>query len=232
MSKPLGQTAILIFSRSASQEARVKTFDQRVGPKGNRAIAQQLIHHTLGTAKRTRLPVFLYGSNAQFAHCFGENLANAIESVFAKGYTKVISIGNDCPNLSTAVLLEVSRRLTEQNLVLGPAADGGIYLIGLTRSAYQRQDFLDLPWETPQLQEACDQYLSGKLKERYWLTPLHDIDYSIDFKAFIEGLPAWSLLKKQLLGILESLDAPILGFQNIASIAPVGTSPLRGPPSY
>jgi glycosyltransferase A (GT-A) superfamily protein (DUF2064 family) len=228
MSKPLGQTAILIFSRSASQEARVKTFDQRVGKKGNRSIAQRLIRHTLATAQKTRIPTFFYGSNAQFAHSFGENLANAFESVFAKGFSKVIAIGNDCPNLSASLLLDANQVLAKRNLVLGPATDGGVYLIGLTKSAYQRQGFVGLPWETAQLQGAWHQYQA----EIIWLEPHDDIDYAIDFESFIKGLPTWSQLKKQLLDILESLYTLVLDRPNIASVALHGATQLRGPPVY
>ena len=85
-----GQTAILIFSRTASQEAQVKTFDRNAGQSANRVIVQRLIDHTVDTARRTQLPVFIHYDTKPSTGTFGTHLAEALESVFKKGYTSII----------------------------------------------------------------------------------------------------------------------------------------------
>jgi uncharacterized protein len=65
----------------------------------------------------------------------GERCANAIEDLFAKGYGAVCLLNADCPTLPPAVLQAAVEilRLPRQRMVLGPALDGGHYLIGVNR---------------------------------------------------------------------------------------------------
>ena len=228
-----GQTALLIFSRTASSEAAVKTFDRQAGQAVNRTIARRLIRQTLATAHRSRLPVFIHYDDRQSAgETFGERLAQAFESVFAKGYTKVIALGNDCADVSASLLLDASRRLGEEKLVLGPAHDGGVYLIGLPKAAYRRQAFVDLPWETAQLQAGWENYLADTPLAIDWLEPFGDIDQASDFKALLARLPQWNRLRKQLLCILASFfPALTWAGQPVHSVAQLRLTPLRGPPA-
>lgn len=226
-----GQTAILIFSRTASQEAQVKTFDRYAGQSTNRVIVQRLIDHTVDTARQTQLPVFIHYDTKPSTGTFGTHLAEALESVFEKGYTSIIAIGNDCPELSAPMLLEAHARLTKQPLVLGPATDGGLYLIGIQKSAYHRQSFVNLPWETAQLQSAWQRYPAANEANIDWLEPLSDVDHAADFKNLLTRLPRWNRLLKQLRSILASFAVAASSFcQSVLSQAPFGLAPLRGPP--
>jgi hypothetical protein len=229
MSAGFGPSAILIFTRTASEEAAHKTFVQRAGKKSNRNIAVQLIRQTIATAKRTKLPVFVHDSNAQQAQTFGKNLADALESVFARGYERVMVIGNDSPKLKSSTLLESNKQLTHNPLVLGPSTDGGVYLIGIQQAAYQRQAFLELPWETAKLQGAFEQYLSQHTIQ--WLEPLCDLDHAADFKAFLSKISHWNPLRSWFQSILASLR-PLLVFElrKPLSVAFQGATLLRGPP--
>lgn len=230
MSANFGQTAVLIFTRTASEEAAHKTFVQNAGKNSNRNIAAGLIDHTIATAKKANLPVLIHDSMAQHAPTFGENLADAVEAVFKCGYHSVIVIGNDSPELKARTLLEANRQLAEHPLVLGPATDGGVYLIGLQRAAYQRRAFLKLPWETAALQDAWETYLPQVVVR--WLEPLRDLDHSADFKAFLTRLPKWNLLKGLFESILASLRTELIfEVRNPLQVAFPGTAPLRGPPA-
>lgn len=67
--------------------------------------------------------------------------------------SKAILIGADCPTLSADVVAKADQALDNHDLVLGPAVDGGYYLIGLRGSWDQRgesfeQLFRDIPWST------------------------------------------------------------------------------------
>lgn len=64
----------------------------------------------------------------------GQRLSCAVEQEFAAGARGVIVIGSDCPALTETMLQDAAEKLRAGNdLVLGPAADGGYYLIGLSR---------------------------------------------------------------------------------------------------
>ena len=75
----------------------------------------------------------------------GERMTNAIRAELARGCGPVLVIGADVPHLSAAALAEAAAALTSgSDLVLGPAADGGYYLIGVT--ACRPALFSEMPW--------------------------------------------------------------------------------------
>jgi uncharacterized protein len=85
---------------------------------------------------------------AQRGANLGERLFHAFEDFFLAGYATVCLINSDSPTLPHAVLREAVDilRAPGDRIVLGEAADGGYYLIGLKRS-YHRL-FEDIAWST------------------------------------------------------------------------------------
>jgi rSAM/selenodomain-associated transferase 1 len=63
----------------------------------------------------------------------GQRMQSAFERAFVRGMTKVVIIGTDCPELTVPILSQAFDGLDRHDLVLGPAVDGGYYLIGLSR---------------------------------------------------------------------------------------------------
>ena len=61
----------------------------------------------------------------------GARMRQAFQKGFRQGWKQVVLIGSDLPDLTPAILRESFERLTDHDLVLGPARDGGYYLIGL-----------------------------------------------------------------------------------------------------
>lgn len=76
----------------------------------------------------------------------GERIHHAINAVLAQGYRRVLAAGTDSPDLPLAFLEEAAEKLREHDLVLGPAEDGGYYLIGV-KSAPQAL-FEKIDWST------------------------------------------------------------------------------------
>lgn len=76
----------------------------------------------------------------------GDRLARSVQAAIAAGATRTVIVGTDCPELDAACLQQAFHALTTHDLVLGPALDGGYYLIGL------RQDwpelFQNIAWST------------------------------------------------------------------------------------
>ncbi|QQE65186.1 hypothetical protein GFS31_18720 [Leptolyngbya sp. BL0902] len=77
----------------------------------------------------------------------GYRLTTAVDWAFAQGYGIVLVSGTDCPGLDAALLNQSLATLANgADLVLGPAQDGGYYLLGLT--APQPELFQDIAWST------------------------------------------------------------------------------------
>jgi uncharacterized protein len=98
---------------------------------------------------------------------------------------RLLLIGSDCPDLSADIMEEAFNALTTHDLVLGPAFDGGYYLIGTRRESSSlicHTLFRDIPWST------ADVYTTTKIRaEQYQLrchtlTRLHDIDTPADLR--------------------------------------------------
>ncbi|MDP1579751.1 MAG: TIGR04282 family arsenosugar biosynthesis glycosyltransferase [Candidatus Didemnitutus sp.] len=76
----------------------------------------------------------------------GQRLTRAVNASFAHGAAAVLVIGGDCPELDRDALQSAAGALGTHEVVLGPASDGGYYLIGLTLP--QPEIFADIPWST------------------------------------------------------------------------------------
>jgi hypothetical protein len=78
-------------------------------------------------------------------------MASAFQASFAAGMTGVVTIGIDCPDLDAELLAEAFEKLKTFDVVLGPARDGGYYLIGLRRLVPEL--FAGLDWGTSKVRQ-------------------------------------------------------------------------------
>jgi rSAM/selenodomain-associated transferase 1 len=76
----------------------------------------------------------------------GERMMNAFKRAFEGDYKKAILIGSDCPDLSRDIILQGFVLLASKDVVLGPACDGGYYLIGMNKLIPEL--FSDIAWGT------------------------------------------------------------------------------------
>ncbi|MEL6720049.1 MAG: DUF2064 domain-containing protein [Bacteroidota bacterium] len=217
-------TAILLFSRTSADEAAVKDF--AFGQK-NQVVAHQLVQHSIKTAQQTKLPFFQACNKAQYGNSFGERLANEIEIVFQKGYESLIIIGNDCPQLTTQHIFQAKEQLRKQQVVLGPASDGGVYLIGLRQDAYSRSDFINFDWEKETLQESWE----AQIADIVWLEILSDIDSAADLRNFLNSVAQWHYLRQRFLSILREVKSDIDHIYHLITTYHFNTNALRAPPS-
>lgn len=169
-------TAILFFSRSARAEADEKAIFRNVRKGINRPLFQELLSNTYRTARHTGLPVIWLDESQQRGNGFGERFANAFRQVYDMGYDHVISIGNDCPDLSSGILTEAARQVESSQAVLGPACDGGDYLIALSHEAFDYESFRNLPWQSAHLHQALSRSLRHAGFQPSLLAPLSDVD--------------------------------------------------------
>lgn len=86
----------------------------------------------------------------------GDRLADAFARSFTEAADRVVAIGGDSPTLPDTTLTAAFHDLQEADTVLGPALDGGYYLVGLRADAWPRarQLFTGVPWSSPGVWEA------------------------------------------------------------------------------
>ena len=106
----------------------------------------------------------------------GDRMRHAFEQLFADGYSAVVMIGSDLPSLPSSYLAQAFERVREEAdaLVIGPATDGGYYLIGLRRPCPPL--FTSVAWgtadvltTTTSIAETCGLTVS-------LIAPWHDVD--------------------------------------------------------
>lgn len=76
----------------------------------------------------------------------GERLSNAVSTAFESGARRVVVIGSDCLAVTVEVLAQAFQHLCHKDVVIGPAEDGGYYLIGLSRETPEL--FFAVDWGT------------------------------------------------------------------------------------
>lgn len=112
----------------------------------------------------------------------GMRMQNAFAEAFAQGKQRVIIIGSDCLELETYMIKEAFAVLENNDVVLGPAKDGGYYLLGMKK--FLPTLFEDKEWSTPDLLMDTILDLKKMNTKYYLLKTLNDIDTAAD----LEGL--------------------------------------------
>jgi rSAM/selenodomain-associated transferase 1 len=176
---------VLVFQKNAVL-GKVKTrLASGMGELRALEIYRHLIQLTYSALEDVPVPVWTYFSdyipetvNTPIAKSFvqegqdlGERMANAFARSFELGMDKVVLIGTDCPTLQSHHLNQAFEALTHSDLVVGPATDGGYYLIGMKR----RADYLfeGITWSTA---EVLSQTLNVASQHGLTTTLLHQLD--------------------------------------------------------
>jgi len=76
----------------------------------------------------------------------GQRMSNAFKDLFDDGYRNIIIIGSDCPELTTDLMEKAFDKLFSSDVVIGPAKDGGYYLLGMKN--LHKDLFKDVDWST------------------------------------------------------------------------------------
>ena len=117
----------------------------------------------------------------------GEDLGHRIHrtcvDLFAKGHKQVIIVGTDVPTLPLSVYQEAFAILGRSDVVLGPALDGGYYLIGLTQPTEKL--FAGVPWSTDQVFAITQQQAKTLGLSVGLTTAWRDMDTIADLQALI-----------------------------------------------
>jgi hypothetical protein len=141
----------------------------------------------------------------QIGSDLGERMLNALKTVFSNGAKKAVIIGTDSPSLDKEIIYEAFRLLKDNDIVIGPAADGGYYLIGVSLPALSGP-FTGIDWGS---KEVFEQTVKGirKAKASYALLPLHyDVDTLEDLRTLKQEIFRMDVIKRSnLLDIYKLL---------------------------
>jgi rSAM/selenodomain-associated transferase 2/rSAM/selenodomain-associated transferase 1 len=117
----------------------------------------------------------------QIGSSLGERLQLATKSAFDLGGAKVVVIGTDCPSLTSNDLKDAFEALDTNDVVIGPAVDGGYYLIGLNNRHSSLFDGIE--WSTSLVFEQTIQKAQALDLRTHVLRWLPDVDYPEDLLA-------------------------------------------------
>lgn len=224
-------TAILLFLRDEQEEAHVKSFDKELGVHSSMRVVHTLNRHLIRESRGSGLPVFTISGNQQIGNSFGERFANAFETVFNAGFERVIALGNDCLSLSKEHILRAEALFREgHSVVLGPAKDGGAYLVGFDSQTFHRQKFIELPWQTAQLLNALTEYALRENVSCGLLPFASDFDDANALRRLLRRLPATLRIVRLLRNIIFKNTFQPVVFTCFIISRFISANSLRAPP--
>lgn len=195
---------ILVFARAPVPGETKTRLIPALGEEGAAALQQQMLENTLALVSRiedcevqvwcapdTAHPSFHHMKKQH--HCqllpqqgndLGERMAHAMQQALYTYRTAVV-IGTDCPELTRNELEQTFRMLEGENeAVIGPAADGGYYLLGLKR--FEVQLFHAIDWGTDRVLAQTLEQLEQTGMDCGRLAIKHDLDRPDDLGRFPE----------------------------------------------
>ena len=203
---PTSKKALIIFTRNP-ELGKVKTrLAKSVGDESALKIYKFLLKHTVEITKNLNVDKFIFYSEnihrddiwdvdifrkkIQSGNDLGEKMHNAFSEIFGLGYEKAIIIGSDMFDLNQKDLETAFDALQTNQLVIGPATDGGYYLLGMKE--LNKEIFQNKNWGTSTVLE--ETLADLKQKNYVLLEERNDVDYFEDIKeidAFQQFLPPY-----------------------------------------
>ncbi len=198
-SSPAFEQRIIVMARCPESGKAKTRLIPALGPGGAAALHECLVRHTLKTVKQfvdhqtcdvdvqfaggtTADMRRLFGDdmkyNPQQGDQLGERMSSAVGGAFRDGCRRVVVIGTDCPQLEMAHLEQAFLNLHHKDVTLGPAIDGGYYLIGMQ----EHYEFLfeNIRWGSETVFRETLENLRTIRKSSAMLPSLSDVDYPED----------------------------------------------------
>ncbi|MGV3665794.1 MAG: TIGR04282 family arsenosugar biosynthesis glycosyltransferase [Leptospira bouyouniensis] len=116
----------------------------------------------------------------------GKKMESAFQLELSQNPCKTLIIGTDCPYLSLSTFEKAYTQLENKEIVLGPAMDGGYYLLGMNELF--TEIFSDIPWSTESVLSMTIQRIQENNKSYALLETLNDIDTIDDWNQWKLGV--------------------------------------------
>jgi hypothetical protein len=197
--------ALMVYGKTPSIQASQKQLFGSKNRTKSYQIFEQLNQHTQVISKKSNIDCIWIYEHEVTGNTFGTRYSKAFESIFEQGYDFVISIENDIPGLNESHIQIAASRSAKHQAMLGPTQDGGDYLIAIHSESFDAELFAKLPWNTNQLHDALNTYLTVADQEVFQLVELIDID---DFNSFSKSARQTTrgFFHKLFIRILQSIQ--------------------------
>ena len=190
----MSKNLIIIFTRNL-ELGKVKTrLAKTIGDKSALNIYKFLLNHTEITIRGINCDKAVYYSikvrnndiwdktvyqkHQQKGNDLGERMHNAFREAFSKGYKKVVIVGSDLYDLKAKDINYAFEQLSKCDVVIGPATDGGYYLLGI-KTMYSHI-FKNIDWGTSTVFQSTINNLQNE--NVFLLHELNDVDIYDDIK--------------------------------------------------
>jgi rSAM/selenodomain-associated transferase 1 len=189
--------ALIIFIRNP-ELGKVKTrLAKSVGNEKALAIYKSLLAHTRSTVLQVDVNRLLFyadklnhddaWSSADFIKFVqvDEDLGGRMHRAFVtalENNLKAVIVGSDLPQINAQIIQEAFQKLDEYPYVIGPAVDGGYYLLGMKQPSPEL--FEDMEWSTPLVFEQTIRKIKKMGKLWYELPKISDVDYLEDWQKY------------------------------------------------
>jgi len=185
---------LIIFAKNP-ELGKVKTrLAATIGDAKALEVYKELLSYTCDISSKTNTEKVVFYSNkieqgdlwddagfeqaVQQGEDLGERMANAIENKFNDN--KVVIIGTDCKELTADIIDQAFKTLDFVDVVIGPAQDGGYYLIGM--KSLELNLFENIHWSTSQVLDETIGKINTRKLSFLLLKTLSDIDTEEDLK--------------------------------------------------
>jgi len=186
--------ALIIFTKNP-EAGKVKTrLAATLGNEAALSVYVQLLSYTVSITNYLPVDKFVFYSNhilqediwnnkhffkqVQAGSDLGERMKNALDVTFQDGYDKIVIIGTDCPDLNAGIIMNAFAYLNSHDVVIGPAEDGGYYLLGM-KQLYSEL-FENIIWSTNTVLNETQMKCTALQLNYYLLPVLKDIDEEKD----------------------------------------------------
>ena len=201
------KTCILYFTTGNRE---VKSFSSK--KKKSDAVQRLLFTKTLAEIKKSKLE-YRVSDGSQYSNDLLSGLTSAVKDVFATGFENVIIVGDDTPDLSFLQLRKAANNLNQQKISIGPAKDGGAYLIAFNRFDFEQGILKNLTWHSTQFKEELLQNINSLQLSYEELAELEDLDSAVDLHIFLKK-NSYSTFFNILKNVIFSIQS---GFRDVIS---------------
>jgi glycosyltransferase A (GT-A) superfamily protein (DUF2064 family) len=125
-----------------------------------------------------------FGYIPQSRSDLGERQADLIEEGISRGFSKIIVMISDSPDIPEKFVNTAVKKLDEYSCVLGPCQDGGYYLLGFRSERYLRQLLLDIEWSREDVSKILRSRMALNGLDCLMLDPWRDIDTIQDLEEY------------------------------------------------
>ena len=191
---PVSKKALIVFTRNPELGKCKTRLAASIGDQSALDVYRFLLDHTVKITSPLTADVYVYYSEKikeidiwdttvfrkkqQQGHDLGAKMQNAFTEVLHMGYQKAIIIGSDMYDITTQDLEDAFSTLEDNNFVIGPAQDGGYYLLGMKH--LKPPLFKNKKWGTNTV--LSDTLKDLELENLAILAEKNDVDYYEDIK--------------------------------------------------